>query len=536
VAHSLTEHSLTTLDAGPPRRRASAEWLPVLWTSLAVLPFLITGIRAATGDVTLGTDFGLSELAISDAAHLHQTLGAYSRMGWAHPGPAWYYALAPVFTLLGSTGSAFIASFLVLQALAAALIVVVAGRRLPWAQPIAAAAVLGYGLLMPTSVFVTPWNPYALLLPAALLLLLVARSTEGSLTAVAGTALVGTFLVQTHIGTTPLVAAATLVALATCALARPHPSRSDRCGGATLAALAVAGWVPPLWQQWRASDGNGNLSQIFAYFTQPDVTAERKYSWMESLRIVARVIAIPVYSWPGGDQLVPFAQLPLLGWLLLLVQAGGTALLLVVGIRTGSRRTMGLALALGAAAAAALFSAHSIRGDAWDYLVLWATVLPVVLAAGWLDVLLSRLPSRRAPVAAAAVVLAVLAVCLGAQTVRTLDQRTDEPGVDEAVALLQGHLGDSRYPVQLDIRTREAWALASGVAARLEQQGYQVHVDRSWLFMFGARRAVTGAERVRVELVDAQETAPDTPPGVTSARLGAVVGSQEWAVVVTSMR
>ncbi|MCU1605505.1 MAG: hypothetical protein JWP46_1970 [Modestobacter sp.] len=514
----------------PPR---GVRWLPAVWMGVAAAPFLVAAARAADRPIALGADFALSALASSDAAHLDQLVGPYSRMGWSHPGPAWFYLLAPVFTLLGSSGAALYASFLGVQALAAALVVAAAGRGQAWAQPVAALAVLVYGLRVPTIILVNPWNPFALLLPTMLLLLLAGRAAAGSLSALAGTVAVGTFLVQTHVGTAPLVAAAGAVAAVGWLFTRPRPGVPAR-RASTIAGfgLAVLWWLPPLWQQFHAPADQGNLYQLAQYFTQPGGGEGQAHTWTQAAVATGRLLGVPVYGWSAGDQLVDVDHLHPAGAALLVVQGLGTLLLAFAAWRVRNRPAAALAAVLAAAEIATLFAIHSLRGDVYDYLTLWATVLPVVLAYGWATLLLRHSRLTRPATIVAVTLVAVLAIVLGRQTTTLVGRLPDTPGVREAVELIDGHLGDRADPIQLDIAAPGAWPTATGVAQILENQGYRVHVNDTWAHLFGASRELTGDERVRVLFVDADQPVDDQLPparGIVVGELG------RWAVIVTAV-
>jgi hypothetical protein len=529
VSTAILSADTATVAEPQGERRWPLRWLHWAWIAVAAVPFLIAAGHAATRSVTLGADFALSGLAISDAAHLHQLVGPYSRMGWSHPGPTWFYLLAPVFTLLGSTGAALHASFLVLQALWSALLVAAAGRSRPWAQPVAALALLVYCLRMPTIVLVNPWNPFALLIPASVLLVLAGRGAAGSLPALVGAGVVGSFMVQTHVGTAPLVVAVCAGAAAAWVFTRTLPSRKEWALTAAGVALVVAEWVPPLWQQLRAPAGQGNLAQLVHYFANPGDAAGQPHSWVESAIITGRLLGVPVYGWPAGDQLVPLDELSPAGVALLVLQGSGTLLLAFVGWRARHREAVALALVLAAAGAATLFAMHSLRGDVYDYLVLWCTVLPMVLGYGLLELVLARWRLGRPAAVAAVALTAYLSVSLGTQVNLIVGQLGHEAGVRDAVALLDGHLGDRDDPIILEIGTVEAWPTVTGLAQVLEHDGYQVHVHEPWVHVFGASRAVSGHERLRVVLSDATVQAGLGVPalGTVDGQLGA------WTVTVT---
>jgi hypothetical protein len=192
-------------------RTEVAEWWTLLGCLLVVaLPALTiaVGSLVARPDLHPGGDQAVIEIGTGNAAKLDQGLGPYSRFGWSHPGPSWYYLLAPLYRLLGEHSWAMTVAVAAVHAAAAAAIVLAVrcfgARRL---FVVAAAAVLLYVTSLPGEEWRAVWNPYALLLPAGLLLVLCAGAAAGSRLAPVGALLCGSFLIQTHIGTAPLVVA-----------------------------------------------------------------------------------------------------------------------------------------------------------------------------------------------------------------------------------------------------------------------------------------------------------------------------------------
>lgn len=475
------------------------------WVIAALLPFLVAaGWFVATRHLVLGSDQALLALDTTDARHLHQAVGPYSRMGWAHPGPAWYALLVPGFTLLGSSGAALVASALAVQALAAGLIVGTCADRRPGERPLLAAVLLLFVLRVPAQVWVHPWNPDALLLPTVLLLLLTARAASRA--ALAGVLVVGSFLVQTHIGTLPLVGAAVVVAAGVHLASGGGPRGGGRVAAA-LVGLAVLAWVPPLVQQLGAAPGRGNLAQIASYFLHGAKPGDERHTWGQALAAVGRMFGVPVYGWNPGTAPLAVATLPASVLLALVAQLLGTLLLLAAGVRWAHRRSVTLAVALLGAEAAAVVAAKAVTGPVYAYLLLWLTALPAVLAYGWLLLVVERLRPRLPPVrrplplrAVAAGAVAALVVATATAQVRAAAGEPDQPGVTAAMALLRGHV---RGGVYLDLGSADAWPTATGIGLLLEQQGHPVRVDGTWARLFGRDRLATGREQTHVLLVPA---------------------------------
>ena len=154
-------------------------------------------------------DRAFLELYTSYATEGNLTVGPYSRFGWNHPGPAYFYALAPFYALGGQREFSLDAAALVINlAVLAGLIVVVskAGERfLDWSL-IAAIAIYLFrpGPVRDVSELLTsPWNPHIVALPFGLLIGLCAALAVGWVQVMPAIALVSSIIIQTHIGLLP---------------------------------------------------------------------------------------------------------------------------------------------------------------------------------------------------------------------------------------------------------------------------------------------------------------------------------------------
>ena len=508
-------------NVGHSRLRPTLSWL---WVSSAAAPFLVAAIvYAATGHLVLGGDQALLALDATDARHGNQTLGPYSRMGWSHPGPIWLYLLAPTFWLLGSTGSALVAASLLVHALFAGLLVAAAGREHRWQQPLMAGVVLLYALRMPADLFAIVWNPYALLLPALLLLVLAARATAGHIPALGGTVAVGTFLVHSHVGSVPLVGAVGAVAVlgAIIQWRRADLQSGGRRGrwltGAALLVTAAM-WAAPVWQQLRPA-GRGNLAWLADYFIHGDPNAadQTTYGWVEAITAVGQLLGIPVYGWSAAAGELDTSRLTLLVLLAVAAQLVGSVALIIIGRRLRTPLPA-IGLITAASTVAALVAAKMVTGEMQNYLLIWATILPAALMYGWLLVaaqVLSLGRRRRWPDAAAVVAALVGGVIVSVSLINGTFTLRDQPGVHAASRLALKALpvaGADGPTVFLDIASPEAWPTSTGVALELEQAGYRVAVNESWVKLFGRDRATDGTETWRVTVVAAW-WAPQMPFG-----------------------
>ncbi len=508
-----------TTGTAPPVARSRLLPAGTLAVLLAALPFtLAAGALVVVGrTINLAGDQALIALDTGDAAGLTQLLGPYSRYGWTHPGPVWFYLLAGPYILLGRSGAALCAAVLLGQALAAAAVVVaVAGRRSGWRMPLAALVVVVYLLRVPPESLTTLWNPAVLALPLAVLILLAARAATGSLPALAWAAFAGTFLVQTHLGTVPVVAgvAAALAVVLTARILRrvragsraddaaPDRTRSGR-SGITAATVTVVGllatvlaWVPPALQQLRGSVGNIGL--LIEFFT---ASSGGGFTLSQGMGAVIRMVAVPIVGVSPPAELV--AQ-PLAGRALIATVAflGCALALALAGWRTGAPQGVWTGVLTAVALLAAAQAVTGVRGPVFTYLLEWAFALPLALAVGWCDVIARLLDAR--PVAsrpdrqrtvrralwALVAVTAVLAVVAGMRAARN-PAPTDSPGAERLTAALApviaADLPRRGGPdVVLDI-SGENWPAAAGLALWLrEDTGREVVVPERWVALFGA--------------------------------------------------
>jgi len=503
------------------RRRGRPGVVGLVSAVLVVVPFLVAAVVAlTTGHLVLGGDQALIGLDALDARHLEQGVGPYSRMGWAHPGPAWTYLLAPVWWLLGSSSPALIAASLTVHALGAVLVVVAAGGERPWQRPLMAAVLLLYLVRMPAVVFVNIWNPFALLLPALLLLLVAARACAGSPAALATTALVGSYLVQTHVGTVPLVvlvggAAVVAVGVRLVRRRRLAWGRAQRGGTAAAAAGTLLIWVPPLWQQFAARPPeHGNLGLLATYFLHGSTLDEQHHSWSEAFSTVGQLLGAPVYGWVATPAPVVTTMLTAAVICAVVVLIGGGVAVAAWGLRSGDEFPAALGLMTSVAGVAGLIAARTVTGVMQNYLVLWLTVLPPALLFAGVSLVARRgRLAAWAPRLAVAGLVAALVLCVGASLSLRRSAETqlpDQPGSAAAATLALDALPapqDDDPPVLLDITDVSVWSTATAVAVDLEQHGYRVSVEPQWVYSFGQDRASRGDEEWRLVMAPAADGA-----------------------------
>jgi len=95
---------------------------------LLVLSALVSVARSTPPIITEG-DFALTELYTELAAGGRLLAGPYSRFGWHHPGPAYFYVQAPLYVLAGHRAASLFAGAAAVNVLALLGLAWVIGRE-----------------------------------------------------------------------------------------------------------------------------------------------------------------------------------------------------------------------------------------------------------------------------------------------------------------------------------------------------------------------------------------------------------------------
>jgi hypothetical protein len=521
----------TERPSAAPRR--SARWLVPAALLLTAVPFVVAAVRVLlTRDSSFhfAGDQAIIGLATYEAGSGRQLLGPYSRYGWAHPGPAWFYLMAPWLRLFGGDDAALVAANLVVHGLLAVLLVAAVPRRDGDPAPalVAAGVVLLYALRMPSSFFVDVWNPFALLLGAALLLVLAVRCRAGDWAGLLALVATGGYLVQTHVGTAPLVAVVGLVGLTAFAVGRRRARSGDaavpsgrrghgRWAVPTLAVVLVAMWWPVVQQQVTAPPGEGNLDRLVEFFLLDPQEAVHP-TVFQAVVAVGRVLAMAPYGWDPGPWEMDVSTLPPAVLVGLVAQVAASALLLLAGRRWRRADAWWSGVVTLVALLAAVASAKTISGPVYWYLLTWVSVLPAVTLIG-LAGLLDRVPvlarlhqqpataRPRVPLLAGALVLVVGSAALSVSLGRALSALPASEGVLSAQRLLDDALvAEPGDEVRVDVPTHDRWPLAAGLVENLVADDLTVTVSPGSADLFGTARVSEGGDDTVVTVV-----APDDP-------------------------
>lgn len=499
--------------------------LGALFTVLAGLPLFGQAIAIAAGrpDAYLDGDQGIDELALMRSQHFAQLTGNYSRFGWDHPGPSWFYAIDPVYTALGSHSYAFYVGVLLLHALFAMLIVAVLWRAAgPLAAGGAAVLVLAYLAVLTAYVWRDIWPPFAPILPMALLFPLAAWGAVRSTSALVGALIIGSYAIQAHVGTTLTVIAVWVVMVAVRLFWIRTDHRSGLRGGraSTLTLLLVplgvlvliVMWVPVAVDQVA---GQHNLTRLAQFF----LSGSGQHGWRETLSALGTLLG----TYTSGN--VPYllqavwVPMPTSAWIGLGGFAVLTAALFVAAMAFRDRYAQVLALLLGVTFPVVLLSVKHVAGPIYPYFLLWITALPMVLAIGGVALVArqaERLRGRLRLFGVASLAVSALLLIPAALEAAKLPKQFDQlphipasqydPYSRQAWGITAAALrGLAPQPIVIVITYDSRIPLAGGLALQLGKAGWPIEVNSEWNYIFGPDSLAKGDARLELVLVDPRQ-------------------------------
>ena len=495
---------------------------------LAVLPIIMPASRIINGmrSASPASDFALLELSTGEALRGNQLLGPYSRFGWRHPGPTYFYLQAPLYGASGASSASLPVSALIFN-WAAVLGIVACLRR--WADqaavPVFALALsVFYGLYLGPGFLYNVWNPAVTILPLGLFLILCAGMASGRTAALPIMAALGSFLVQTHLGYLPCVATGALTSgVLWLRLRRLHDgvATSSRLPVILAVGTLAALWTMPLVEQMTRDPGN--MSLILRFFS----SGGAGHTWGEAMATVAREIA-----WPWSYIL--FGTLPwydpyqpLEGWRQAVGGAlalGQIGLLAFWSVRLREHPFFrALACICLACTIVAVSATTRVSGEIRPYLTAWISMVGVI---GSLAAIGPLLASRRlalpigceqgALILAAGLAIAVSLV--GRPLVRD-SQFQPARSVGDAVRAELLKSGVHRPHVEIQTQSPELFYAASAVLLQMHKAGVAFSVDRAWWNFFGERWRPSGGEDGLLDFHDGRPSG--APPAFVCAPNGA---------------
>jgi hypothetical protein len=368
--------------------------------AVVLLPIVVAALRAVvTGWFPVGDSALLAVRAADVGTADHPWLGSWTSASLAlgtnvnNPGPLYHDLIAPfMWTIgrIGSYGAAVAIGVAAVNGVVALATMAAAGRIGGWRmERWVAVMVAALTWAMGSELLIDIWQPHALLLPFACLLVLTTGLLTGHWRLLPWWLAMASVIVQTHVAYVYVTGALAFTVLtAGIRQLRAHAGREGalvtsafadavRTGtGLGVAIVLALAWCQPMIEQFTGT-GEGNLQRLARGAGGGDLTVGAG----SAVKIVAAVTALPPWwgRW-GWEDSVPSTAL---------TQSPAGPRLLIEGLPNGALAALALA------------------------------VLASVLAA---LVVLLRAPEQRPARAAAGVSLVCLAVAVGGLTIQTVTQ------------------------------------------------------------------------------------------------------------------
>ena len=456
--------------------------------------------------------------------------GPYSRFGWHHPGPLYFWTAAPFYGLADhKTGGLYVAVMFINMASIVAAVWVVARFASPSLTVTMLIALVGY-VWRAREIFVSTWNPHVPIMPALALIPVCAAIAAGDVTLLPLAAVFASFAAQTHAGLVPYAVGLSALALVL-AIARSRIASGIWADPRTRRVLHLTAWLlvvlwsGPIAEQMTHTPGN--LTRIWQFFREAHggPTAGQAFiAWADNVA----GIFLPAFRFSGGGTFRPSdASWPLV-WAPLQLLLLAPAILVLA-----KRRSFDAAFAAMTFAGliVAFWSVARVVETIPEYGIVWiagiGTLGTVALTRAGIALVADAtgvsppLPSWAIQCLCAVAVVACAAIAWHRYSDTGPAARTrlarSEREVRSLFENVQAYLKDSgaRRPI-LRIRG-DTWAPAAGLVFQLQLAGIDFGVERQSVFLFTDEFAADGTEDAEVTL------STGSLHGELSARAGNVV-------------
>lgn len=479
-------------------------------TTLPGWAVLRPALAARAADYAQFSDQAVLEMQVLHATRAIHLLGPYSRYHFNHPGPLFFYLMAPLYALSGHASRSVWLSVWLLQMASQAGVVMVVGRIAGRIETVLVALLLAWQTLcIGPENLCDPWGPYVVVLPFELLAFVSVALAVGSARLLPLAVFLGSFVVQTDIATFP-AASALLATGVACGVGREWFDRSGTMAApktwrrawlsAGFVALAVAGalWWPAVVEELGGKPGN--LTKLRG-FADDQGRSDLGAAVSAMAEHVTAVLGLdPGYRLHASESAVHAASRTAMvaaSALFALVPLAGLA-----AWRKGRAFSASGALVVSGGVAGLLLSGTRATGPLMSYLFMWTAGIGTLAAAVVLAEVLHRAADGVLPFMALGfrerLDKGVLVGVFAAATVAAFHSRSEilptpyfygRPrsevrGLSDAV---EHYLHDERLsnPVAR-VGTEPAWGMMAGVLLELYKDGVPFSVEEAWQFMFGA--------------------------------------------------
>lgn len=449
--------------------------LPIL---LSAAPFV-----SGWGSVILQSgDNSLLEMATDDVSKGVYT-GAYSRFGFHHPGPLYFYLRYPLYAL--SEGNA--SSFYIVTALIAGFSLwgaVYILRKISTLQTsLLFSAVFSFFMLgLTRNIWLSQWNPFVIIFPIGFCVIALSAFSSGATRYFPFVVISASFAAQTHLGALPSMSVLILYGIFLVFYRKEFLNRY-------FVISMVFGfilWIPVFVDQI-SSNGTGNLTMISDFLSESSSTGISRVTISAWSSAVASIEMVLLGSWVRRQFQSP-------AMFQTVIAAGKSLLLIAAWLIARRRKRTGFETRLCEITIlliiVSLASVFSIRGEAHQYLTTWIFVVsPLSLFSILLVFLRTDSSDNRNIRSYIFLSFLLIFTFLNVKQVKDSAFSTDPLGYhDEDVESISRKIFNENQLldlnlVQVIIEDNSLWPQMAGLVCNLRKHGYRVAIQDDYAYM-----------------------------------------------------
>ncbi|MCK5842501.1 MAG: glycosyltransferase family 39 protein [Candidatus Sabulitectum sp.] len=448
---------------------------------LPVLFAMAPSLFHQSGGFFLSGDKALLQMATEEVPDGIYT-GAYSRFGFHHPGPLYFYIRYP----FSMDGNQLLSLYFLPQLIAGFSLwgIFHITRKTVSDNAAVLFAVLISSLMygMNWSIWSGMWNPYVVVLPMLLSIVAMVAVAGGANKYLPVAVVSASFAAQTHLGVLPVMG---LLLLYTFALMVYRRDFRNRFFTVSLV-IAFVLWIPVIVDQL-SPYGTGNLSSIFSFLreTEPAGICNNSISVWSSLASMMETAPLASFLRVSSNFMVLINSVVALIRSLFLFSAWLTAR----RRNTSSFETRLCEVTL-LLLIASVASVYGIRGLVEQYLARWISLLSPL---SWLAIILvyrKRLSSGKRKILFSMLpVLLILFTVMNVHQVASESFASDPRGYHDekvkslSIMLLEDHELLLSDQIQITVEDNSLWPYMAGLVCNLRTHGYQVAIQDEYAYM-----------------------------------------------------
>jgi hypothetical protein len=487
----------------------------------------------------LGDDATL-ETRVVNAGRDVQYLGPYSRFGWNHPGPLYFYILLPFYKLFSmGTQSLYVgAAFInIISVLVLLFLLYKSENNYFFFFTAFFFSLYIYGFLG-LHVFRNTWNPHVTILPFAAFIFVSTHLSRGNLKVLPLSILFSSFVLQTHVAYAPAVVVIFLVSILLYILEKLRGEKKIKSLFSTdilkitaiSAGLFIILWILPIIEALK--NPPGNLLKLIYYFSHSKVT----HGISEAAAAVSNITNVPLIKF--FNFLSPGMELSSKSLLIMLFLLQ-VLLVIAAGIYhwTAKRKYQFNLLVFGLSGLiVSVISVTKITGEIHGYLIQWMSVIGFI---NWIVIfftflcLLTGLFKRmniytkaaafsqevpmkykKALVYAVVVIIAVILFIRQQKPVYFASQikrsETKYKHVGDISTAIKNYLDKNKISSFLLKPHHSLWTTEAGVVNQLFKSSVSFSLEDNWLFWFGYQFKQHKQEKDIISFKPGKEPAQDT--------------------------